>query len=253
MPSPDDIFNDFTLGEEERLSLDKHGHLLFPGLLTADTSERLINSLRQVTQLGKQAIKGHEPQRFSAEFDEYLASLINHPQMLMLARNILGEDIRYDHCVSLVRPAGTPAMPWHSHEYAEDDPGLGFIRIFFYISGFTSDDGGLKVVPGSHLYRDRSIGARTDDELRKGWIAGKRHPETDEELKIEHLNAPPGSVIIMWTHAAHGVVARKLGSTTRYCVVYAYRNPGRASDARWISAGFESRPPPGCAALMPLY
>ena len=94
MPSPDDIFNDFTLGEEERLSLDKHGHLLIPGLLTAETSERLINSLRQVTQWGKQAVKGHEPQRFSAEFDEYLASLINHPQMLMLARNILGEDIR---------------------------------------------------------------------------------------------------------------------------------------------------------------
>ena len=176
MPSPDDIFNDFTLGEEELLSLDKYGHLLIPGLLTADTSERLINSLRQVTQLGKHAVKGHEPQRFSAEFDEYLASLINHPQMLMLARNILGEDIRYDHCVSLVRPAGTPAMPWHSHEYAEDDPRLGFIRIFFYISGFTSDDGGLKVVPGSHLYRDRAIRARTDDELREGWITGKRHP-----------------------------------------------------------------------------
>ncbi len=248
-----DLFKDYTLGEAERRALGQNGHLLLPGLLTDQASSRLVLSLRNVVQRGKHAVKGHEPQRFSAEFDDYLASLINHPQMLALARNILGQDIRYDHCVSLVRPPGTPAMAWHSHEYAEDDPSLGFIRIFFYVSGFASDDGGLKVVPGSHLFRDRSISAKNDVDLRDDWLLGKTHPETGEDLNIEHLDAPPGSIIIMWTHAAHGVVARKADSTTRYCVVYAYRNPGRSSDARWIGEAFEAQPPSGCAELMPLY
>jgi len=32
-------------------------------------------------------------------------------------------------------------------------------------------------------------------------------------------------VVIMHTHAAHGVSPREAGSGTRYCVVTAYRNP----------------------------
>ena len=185
--------------------------------------------------------------------DDYLESLIAHPQMLALVRAVLGEEIRWDHCVSLVRPKGSPAMGWHSHEYSEDDASLGFIRIFFYISGFGADDGGLKVIPGSHLYRDKTIRAKDDADMRAGWMAGKTHPATGEPLAIEHLGAPTGSVIIMWTHAAHGVVARKPDSTTRYCVVYAYRNPGRPSEARWITDAYEKKEIPGAQALLPLY
>ena len=61
-------------------------------------------------------------------------------------------------------------MGYHSHEYADggvefsdkkfsktgqlahsnfatNDPDLGFIRIFFYVTGFEKDNGNLKVVP----------------------------------------------------------------------------------------------------------
>jgi hypothetical protein len=38
----------------------------------------------------------------------------------------------------------------------------------------------------------------------------------------------------------------------RWCVVYAYRNPGApVSVARWISKEFEHSPPPGAEWLMP--
>lgn len=247
------LFHDYTFGDEERGRLDRDGHLMYPGLLTDEAQTRLIEALRHVIAEGKHAVKGHEPQRFSAEFDDYLESLIAHPQMLALVRAVLGEEIRWDHCVSLVRPKGSPAMGWHSHEYSEDDASLGFIRIFFYISGFGADDGGLKVIPGSHLYRDKTIRAKDDADMRAGWMAGKTHPATGEPLAIEHLDAPTGSVIIMWTHAAHGVVARKSDSTTRYCVVYAYRNPGRPSEARWITDAYEKKEIPGAQALLPLY
>ncbi|MEY2931171.1 MAG: hypothetical protein RL033_1920, partial [Pseudomonadota bacterium] len=72
-------------------------------------------------------------------------------------------------------------------------------------------------------------------------------------LRIENLSAPPATVILMWTHALHGVTPRKPSSATRWTVVYAYRNPGRPSKARWLSEEFERSDLPGTEGLMSLY
>lgn len=247
------LFHDYTFGEQERKTLDSDGHFVFPGLLTSDAQENLTRSLSYIHELSRTSKEGHEPNRFSAEYDSYLESLIAHPQMLKLTRQVLGEDIRYDHCVSLNRPGGNRGIGWHSHGYSDDDPRLGFVRIFFYVNGFDPDDGGLKAVPGSHLYRDTRIHAQSDEDLREGWLAGKTHPETGEPLEIQALSAPPGTVALMWTHAAHGVNPRKQDSDTRWCVVYAYRNPGRPSGARWLTPEFERKSIPGAEGLMSLY
>src|SRR5690606_31692437 len=126
-------------------------------------------------------------------------------QLLGLARQALGENIRFDHCVTLNRPSGNGGVRWHSHEYAEDDPRLGFLRSFFYVNGFELDNGNLKAVPGSDHYRDQAIQAETDADLQTGWLAGKTHASTGEPLQIEALAVPPATVILMWTHAAHAV------------------------------------------------
>lgn len=247
------IFHTYRFGEAERKKMDSDGHFVLPGLLTPDAQEKLTNALSHILERSRTSTEGHEPNRFSAEYNTYLESLIAHPQMLELARKVLGEDIRYDHCVSLNRPGGNGGIGWHSHEYADDDPSLGFIRIFFYVNGFEPNDGGLKAVPGSHLYRDARIHAPSDEALREGWLAGRKHPETGEPLEIEALSAPSGTVALMWTHAAHAVSPRKADSDTRWCVVYAYRNPGRPSRARWLTPEFERKPIPGAEGLMSLY
>ncbi len=249
----DSLFHDYTFGEQEQKTLDSDGHLVFPGLLTSDAQENLTRSLSYIHELARTPKEGHEPNRFSAEYDSYLESLIAHPQMLELARKVLGEDIRYDHCVSLNRPSGNRGIGWHSHGYSDDDPSLGFVRIFFYVNGFEPDDGGLKAVPGSHLYRDARIQAQSDEVLQENWLAGKTHPETGEPLEIQALSVPSGTVVAMWTHAAHAVNPRKPNSDTRWCVVYAYRNPGKPSGARWITPEFEQKPIPGAEGLMSLY
>ncbi len=247
------IFHAYTFGEQERKTLDSDGHFVLPGVLTSEAQENLTRSLSYILELSRTSKEGHEPNRFSAEYDSYLESLIAHPQMLELARKVLGEDIRYDHCVSLNRPGGNRGIGWHSHGYSDDDPRLGFVRIFFYVNGFDPDDGGLKAVPGSHLYRDARIHAASDATLQENWLEGKTHPETGEPLEIEALSAPPGTVALMWTHAAHAVSPRKEDSNTRWCVVYAYRNPGKPSGARWITPEFEQKPIPGAEGLMSLY
>ena len=107
-------------------------------------------------------------------------------------------------------------------------------------------------MPGSHLYRDRTAKAETDSELEGGWMKDKKHPQTGEPLAIEALSAPPGTVIVMWTHALHGVTP-KTSSDTRWTVVYAFRNPGLPSSARWISPEFEQCVIPGAEGLLSLY
>jgi ectoine hydroxylase-related dioxygenase (phytanoyl-CoA dioxygenase family) len=172
-----------------------------------------------------------------AEHDEYVESCVGHPQMLALARSILGEDIRFDHCCNSSGRAGgdTPdrGMGYHGHSYADgrktwadefvpglapttDDPSLGFIRIFFYVNGFDVDNGNLKVVPGSHLIRQDLAHGRDDEELASEWMRGKVHPLTGEPLAIRHLECPRGSVVCMWTHAAHGVSSKPVGSERRW-------------------------------------
>ena len=247
------IFGPYRFSTQDRATLDRDGHFLLPALLTSQACERLTESLADIESLRGSAVEGQNPRRFSAEFDGYLESLIGHPQLLELARNVLGQEIRYDHCVALNRSGDDQGIGWHSHGYAEDDPALGFVRIFFYVNGFEPDDGGLKVVSGSHLFRDPDIRARTDAELQMGWMAGKMHPKSGEALEIEALSVPPGTVALMWAHAAHAVSPRRPGSDTRWAVVYAYRNPGQPSRARWISEEFERNPSPGAEGLMSLY
>ena len=238
------------LNAEEKARLDQDGHLLLPGRLAPEARTALAEALSDIdAQVA--ATGSNQPQRYAAEHNTYLASLVAHPQLLALARSALGPDIRFDHCVALNRPGGDKGIGWHSHDYAEDRPELGFVRIFFYVNGFTKDDGGLKVVPGSHHFRDPRIRAAADEELASGWLQNKSHPGTRAPLAIETLHAPEGSVVLMWTHAAHAVSPRQPGSPTRRCVVYAYRNPGAPpSAARWITPGFEQNPPPGAERLV---
>jgi hypothetical protein len=244
------LFLSYSFGEAEKQQLDNDGYLLFPQLLTPSVRRQLIASLG--CNLKMPATEDYLPMRYAAEHDAYLASVISHPQMLELAHAVLGEEIRYDHCVNLSRKGGNRGEGWHTHPYAPDCPEMGFIRIFFYISGFQRGNGSLKVVPGSHQFR-AGIRVGTDEELRASWLNGKTHPQTGEPLEIVDLEVPEGSVIVMWTDALHAVTPRQEQSDTRWTMVTAYRNPGAPSRARWISPQFETNPPAGAESIMSLY
>ena len=247
------LFHNRNFTADDKRQLDSDGHLMLEGLLTNDACRSLTTSLTAIQLMAENVERDPKPNRYAAEYDSHLASLIGHPHLLDLAAWVLGTPIRFDHCVTLNRSGGNPGQGWHSHGYGEANHQLGFVRIFFYVNGFTANDGGLKVVPGSHLFRDPAIGAASDEDLRSGWLAGKTHPVTGKPLSIHALSAPPGSVILMWTHAAHGVTPRLPDSDTRWTVVYAYRNPGEHSRARWITEEFERSTVPGTDGLMSLY
>ena len=244
------------LNSSERAQLDSEGYVILPGLLTAEACTSLTTSLQRIahrvdgdTKGSGQAIYGH----YAAEHDSYLASLIGHPQMLGLAQSALGPNLRYDHCVALNRKPGFSGLRWHSHPYSDGDPNLRFLRIFFYVNGFTSEDSALQVVPGSHHFRDSLPERLTDQELQAQWLPGKVHPATGKPLRIERLRAAERSVVLTWTHLFHGVTANTRQHGTRWTVVYGYRNPGEPSPSRWISESFEHSAPADAKGLMSLY
>ena len=151
------------LTQEQKSEMDLDGHIVLPGILTNDTVERLIERLSALNELDavhqrKRATKRQELEqardtaqtaaekeaaeialnswaedgglgmRLSvgaciAEHDEYIESIVGHPQMLALARSILGDDIRFDHCCNSSGRAGgdTPdgGMGYHGHSYAD--------------------------------------------------------------------------------------------------------------------------------------
>ena len=248
------IFHDYTFGDQERKEFDHDGHFVLPKLLTNDAQEQLSEALDRIESLIPAGKNGYEPNRFAAEFDWYLESLIPHPQMLKLARQVLGEEIRYDHCVSLNRPGGNGGIGWHSHGYSEDDQRYGYIRIFFYVNGFDSDDGGLKDNTLAAIfivilkYRLQQMKHFKQDGCQTRLIQ-----KTGEPLEIQKLSVPSGTVVLMWTHAAHAVTPRKQESDTRWTVVYGYYKPGKDPGVRWISPEFEQKKFPGEEDLMSPY
>lgn len=246
------------LNADELQHLDGEGYLCLPGLLTRAACLALTASLQRVSRLAD----NHSPpagsgrliyEHYAAEHDEFLASLIGHPQMLRCLRSALGPNVRYDHCVALNRKPGYSGLPWHGHSYSDDDPSFKFLRIFFYVSGFSHDDAALKVVPGSHHFRDALGTRKTDRELESEWLPGKVHLKTRKPLYVEKLQVPERSVVLMWTHTIHGVSSGNDDCGMRWAVVYGYRNPGKPSTARWISEDFERRAPPAAQGLMTLY
>ncbi|HIG18887.1 MAG TPA: hypothetical protein EYQ31_17190 [Candidatus Handelsmanbacteria bacterium] len=103
MSTPAAIFTAVDFDGSQKLRLDEDGHVVLPALLTPETCARLTTSLSYIQSL-MPGDEDHRPSHYSAEYDDYLASLIDHPQMLDLARRILGPEIRFDHCRAWFRP-----------------------------------------------------------------------------------------------------------------------------------------------------
>ena len=88
------------------------------------------------------------------------------------------------------------------------------------------------------------------------WAAGKTHPLTGTPLAIRRLECPPGSVVVMYTHATHGVDPKPAGAERRWALITAYRNPGAPIDPatetpeafpNWMSPKYRDAPTPGLA------
>ncbi len=188
-----------------------------------------VKTLRQNSVFAEYFPAGHVP---------YLMNVLTHPQMLALQRLCLGCDTVYlDHIQLLTRAPGYPGGAWHSHKIGGGHDNVGPVGLddyrrqpninltLCYPQGFSADDdGGLKLIRGSHLFRDPA-GCRgpDDDALRQGWLSGRKHPVTGRPLEIERLDLPPGSIVCCLSHAAHAVAPKSQEGSTRWSSLFCYR------------------------------
>lgn len=192
---------------------------------------------------GLQRLRRHGliPEYFPCGFDSYLMDALYHPHMIQLQSLLFGKGVpfKFDHAQVITREPGYVGGVWHSHFNGDlsDDAGpcaypfeygqqRNVIFLFAYPDGFgKTDEGGLKVVAGSHLHRDvaNCRGGRTDMEFLAGWMSGKTHPVTGDALTITHLTLPPGSLVAAFAHLAHGVDSRSQALQPRGASLWCYR------------------------------
>jgi len=212
--------------------------------LTHDAIEKAIGGSQKVPQADDRA--GVKTLRIHSVFAEYfpsghvpfLMNVLTHPQMLQLQKMCMRCNyIYFDHNQLLTRPDGYPGGNWHIHKIGagRDNCGVADLEEYqaqpnanltlCYPEGFgAKSDGGLKIVRGSHLFRD-SEGCQfaNDEEMEAQWLANRFHPVTSEPMQIERLSLPPGSVVCCLSHAAHAVAPKEAGKKTRWCSLYCYK------------------------------
>ena len=193
------------------------------------TDEAGVLTLRRHSVFAEYFPAGHLP---------FLMDVLTHPHMLHLQRLCLGTDaVYFDHNQLLTRPPGYDGGGWHSHKIGAgcDRGPIDDLAAYqaqpntnltiCYPQGFGADrDGGLKLIRGSHLFRDpENCRGKTDAEIEVGWLEGRGHPITGKPLVIEHLELPPGSIVCCLSHGAHGVAPKAADRKTRWSSLYAYK------------------------------
>ena len=184
--------------------------------LTSDEIKNALGGSQRVPQSDDEAcvktLRRHSvfAEYFPAGHVPFLMNVLTHPQMLQLQRMCLGSDeIYFDHNQLLTRLPGYPGGAWHSHRIGggADNCGVAslseyqaqpnFNLTLCYPQGFEAgDDGGLKIIRGSHLFRDPAgCRAADDEEMQGGWLAARVHPTTSEPRQIEYRSPPPGTIV----------------------------------------------------------
>ena len=214
--------------------------------------------------------QGFFPAEFPQAYDPFAMHVAcHHPQFLALQRRLLTppeqgpyppRPIRLDHSLLLNRKGGSDGRRWHAHEFDGRDsprlnlpdepfcdaaalvegPRLMLSRTLCYPAGIAKEDGGLLgVIPGAHLFREAfcSAGNRTawDEDMRAGWLKGKRHPITGDTLGIMNHSLPPGSLLCFPHHMPHSVTPRGIDAPTRWAQLLTYRT---IDETEPVAAGY---------------
>ncbi len=244
-------------------TIDWHGLGRLPPTTTvADADiQKAIGGSQQMPQSDDEAgvltLRQHSvfAEYFSAGHVSFIMNVMTHPQMLDLQRLCLDTTaVYFDHNQLLSRAPGYAGCAWHSHKIGagHDDgttvdidsyarqPNLNLNLC--YPQGFSAhEDGGLKVLPGSHLFRDPAGCRAADDEaLRSSWLQGREHPVTGRPLEIEAPALPAGSIVCCLSHTAHAVAPKAQDRDTRWCSLFAYR---KADETNGIAQPPQAVPP----------
>ena len=216
------------LSETERETLDRHGFLAIPGVLSAEQIEAIRLRLdEQLAEEGDEA--GKEVHQEAGT--ERLANLVNkgevfdvfftHPKVLAAIAHALGSDLKLSSLNARFAKPGEGLQGLHADWGRLDVPGnFQVCNSIWLLDDFTPDNGATRVVPGSHLFGTK---LPSDD------MADVSQPHPDEAL----IQGPAGTVVVFNSHTWHGGTLNRTANRRR--AVHSYytrRQNGQQLDQR---------------------
>jgi phytanoyl-CoA dioxygenase PhyH len=206
-----------SIPEDHRRHLDEQGYVRLPGFIAPDRRRRLtdrIDALFATEGASAGAEFRQEPgaQRLANLVDkgEVFVDSIVDPTVLEYLAHVLGPRFKLSSLnARSANPRSEESQPLHVDAGAlADESGYWVCNTVWMLDDFTTENGALRVVPGSHRY-----GRRPQDALED-----PQRPHRDEVL----VTGRAGDLVVMNSHLWHGGTAnrtdrRRLALHAFYC------------------------------------
>lgn len=153
-------------------------------------------------------------------FDTWFLTVARIPEILDMVSQLIGEDLALWNCSFFAKPAkvGTKT-PWHQDgEYWPIEP-LATCTVWIAIDSSTSENGCLRVIPGSH--RQQRLARHTENNGDGLALHLELDAEEFNEAEAQDIVLEPGQVSLHDVYLYHGSEANRSdeprrGMTLRY-------------------------------------
>lgn len=228
MTEAEPVFRFDAPSAEDIANFHRKGYILYPDVFTdkalAGLTGEILNlkPIREFLDLSDaERCKLDNPTAFMRPWNDrgyWSDRLIDAPLVTALMQATVGPNYHFCHSALKLSYRGTKPVQLHQdhhHWFHENPVNLAerekfYIQILYYPNGFKRGDNHLSVVPGSHRI------APSKGMTRERLLSGEFDKEAGCELKEEHLEVPPGSMVFINARMFHGVGAKPLDSPQEY-------------------------------------
>ncbi len=198
------------LSEAGKQQLDRKGYLVLPDLMTRELLDGLRARIDQLFAAEGSAAGSEFKQEPGAR---RLANLVNKgqifeqaiqtPEVLACMAHVLGPEFKLSSLnVRAADPYSDCSQPLHADSGAvADERGYWVCNSVWMLDDFTTENGAIRMVPGSHQWR----------RLPQDALADPVAPHPGEMLLTGHA----GTVVVMNAHMWHGATANRTGAKRR--------------------------------------
>jgi len=237
------------LSEPHKRQLDEQGYLILQNLISHELLEGLRARIEQLF--------AEEGDKAGSEFRQEpaarrLANLLNKGEIFELAietpaviecmEHVLGAEFKLSSLnVRSADPYGDCSQPLHADSGAvADERGYWVCNSVWMLDDFTTENGAIRMVPGSHKFR----------RLPQEALADPVAPHPDEVL----LTGRAGTVVVMNAHMWHGATANRTGGQRRAMHAFYTRRdkPQQQYQKKLLSVEVQSRLSPSLRKLLAL-
>ncbi|MCJ8332096.1 MAG: phytanoyl-CoA dioxygenase family protein [Lentisphaeria bacterium] len=180
-----------TLTAEEKNGLDEDGFTILRNIISPETAREMGEISDRFLEKHKRLKKDGNMSMFNmVEFDPIFEQCVLNPRLLAAAIHVLGPEIIYSALNFKVIVPGGKKQALHIDWEKNITPGdWKVVNSVWFLDEFTKENGGTRLVPGSHK-TGRHAGGLLDDTMAD-------HPDQVQAV------GPAGSVVVYNGHTWH--------------------------------------------------